>query len=169
MTPLIRSLTTLPVIIGSFILMVVIGMSFAPVQSAIDGPLLDMIWTGDAARARLNEMTEVQKTAHFWGTILNDTAYPLAYGAFFAGLAGRFAPPRVTGLVMLPALMTVIADLAENTVQALALTGQPGLLTLKTVLTPLKFGLFLTAAILALVLAIAAFVRWIMRRRGPSR
>ena len=74
MSALLRWLTSVPAIITSFVLMVLIGLSFAPVQALIDGPLLDMIATGEAARVRLEEMSAVQKTAHFWASVLNDTA-----------------------------------------------------------------------------------------------
>ncbi|MEE2877898.1 MAG: hypothetical protein VX593_02735 [Pseudomonadota bacterium] len=169
MTGLLRLLTTAPVIVLSFVLMVLIGLSFAPVQSIIEGPLLDMIWSGDEAKVRLAEMSEVQRTAHFWGTVLNDTAYPLAYGAFFAGLAGRAVSERLRPFVMAPAFLTVLADLAENTVQAMALKGDADLLALKTYLTPLKFGLFMVAAALALGLGLFALARWFMRRRVRPR
>lgn len=169
MSTLLRWLTSVPAIIASFVLMVLIGLSFAPVQALIDGKLLDMIATGDAARVRLEEMSAVQKAAHFWATILNDTAYPIAYGAFFAGLAGRFVPARFRELAMLPALATAIVDLCENTVQALALSGSADLLGLKDVLTPLKFGLFVFSALLALGLSLLALVCWIMRRAREVR
>ena len=168
MSGLAGFLVRTPVIIGSFILMTLIGLSFAPVQAAIDGPLLDMVWTGEAAQARLAELNAAQRTAHFWGTVLNDTAYPLAYGAFFAGLAGRFAPRPWRVGVMVPAGLTVIADLAENTVQALALAGAADLLALKSILTPVKFGLFAASALLALAFAVIALANWIRGRRAPS-
>lgn len=169
MSALLRWLTSVPAIIASFILTVLIFLSFAPVQALIDGKLLDMIATGEAARVRLEEMSAVQKTAHFWATVLNDTAYPFAYGALFAGLAGRFVPARFRGLAMLPALVTAIVDLCENTVQALALSGSADLLGLKDVLTPLKFGLFAFSALLALSLSLLALIRWIMRRARGAR
>lgn len=169
MRGLAGALTRTPVIIGSFILMLLVGLSFAPTQSIIDGPLLDMVWTGEAAKLRLAEMSDAQRQAHFWATVLNDTAYPFAYGAFFAGLAGRFAPrPWRTGVIV-PAGLTMIADLAENTIQALALSGSADLLALKSVLTPLKFGLFIAAALLALAFAVIALANWIRGRRGPAR
>lgn len=169
MSALLRWLTSVPAIIASFVLMVLIGLSFAPVQALIDGPLLDMIATGEAARVRLEEMSAVQKTAHFWASVLNDTAYPIAYGAFFAGLAGRFAPARFRGWAMLPALAAAVVDLFENTVQALALSGSADLLDLKNVLTPLKFGFLVLAALLALSLSLLALIRWIMRRAAKDR
>ena len=39
------------------------------------------------------------------------------------------------------ALAVIVADLAENTTQAIALAGNESLIGLKDVLTPLKFGL----------------------------
>lgn len=148
-----------PVILLLLLAMVLVGMAFGPVQAALDGPLLDMIGSGEAARARLAEMGAPERRIHFWTTVALDTLYPLAYGGFLAGLAGRFAPLRWRGLVMLPAALTILVDLMENTVQALALAGVADLLALKTILTPVKFGLFGVAALLALALAGAALVR----------
>ena len=165
MTGLAGWLTRVPVILGLLIAMVFIGMRFAPLQQTIDGPLLDMIMTGQAAKARLAEMTDAQRTAHFWGTLINDTLYPIAYGGFLAGLAGRLAPGRWCALAMVPAFVTVLLDICENTVQMLALTGTADLLAAKTVLTPLKFGFFLISAVLAAGLALAALVRWISHRK----
>ena len=42
------------------------------------------------AREIVAGMTEAQRNAHFWVTVLLDTAYPLAYGGFFAAMALRF-------------------------------------------------------------------------------
>ncbi|MEQ9316953.1 MAG: hypothetical protein RLN72_13945, partial [Henriciella sp.] len=89
MTGFLNLLSRWQVILLCFVAMVLIGMSFAPVQDAIDGKLLDMIFSGEAAQARLAELSAEQREAHFWATVLNDTAYPLAYGGFFAGLAAR--------------------------------------------------------------------------------
>lgn len=138
------------VMVGLFVAMMAIGYSFSFVQTAAGGPLLDMIGTGAEAKARLAEMSADQKTAHFWGTVLNDTAYPLAYGGLFAGLIWRFAGTLRRWLVI-PALAVIVADLAENTTQAMALAGNGSLIGLKDVLTPLKFGLFFLAAIMVLI------------------
>jgi hypothetical protein len=158
-----------PVILVFFIAMLLIGMSFAPVRNAIDGPLLDMIWSGTEAEARLSELSLDQRKVHFWGTVINDTLYPLAYGGFFAGVAGRFTADRRRGLVIVPAVATIVVDLAENTVQALALSGSISLLSLKTVLTPLKFGLFAVSVLLALGLALAALLHWLSRRKSSRQ
>ena len=91
-----------------------------------------------------------QQQAHFWGTVLNDTAYPLAYGGLFAGLVWRFAGDLRRWLVF-PALAVIVVDLVENTTQAMALMGNESLIGLKDVLTPAKFGLFFLAAFCVLV------------------
>lgn len=129
---------------------VAVGAMFGPLQKQIEGPLLDMIWTGGAAVDRLGQMTAEQRTAHFWGTVLTDTAYPLAYGGLFIGLALRFGRGR--DWLAWPAILVIIVDLVENTVQALALSETVNLLTAKTILTPLKFGLFAVAALIAIYL-----------------
>ncbi len=153
------SLVRTPVLIITGILTLLVGASFAPVQAAMDGPLLDMAFTGEAARERLSGLSAEQRYLHFLGTVINDTLFPLAYGAFFAGLAGRFAPQQWRVWVMLPALLAVIADLAENTTQALALYGAADLLTLKSILTPLKFGLVGLSLLLAVGFVIFAVAR----------
>lgn len=149
-----RFLSRTPVLIALTLVTLAIMVSFRPVQAIAGEPLLDFLMTGAAAKERLAEMSARARTAHFWGTVLNDTAYPLAYGSLFAGLAFRFGRGRLVYGV--PALSAVILDLAENTVQALALSGSADLLALKTILTPLKFAMVAAAAGLALVLAARA-------------
>jgi hypothetical protein len=163
MSAVTRFLIRVPVIIVSFVAMILVGLSFMPVMQSIDGPLLDTLLSGEAARARLAEMTIEQRYIHFLGTVVNDTLYPFAYGSFFAGLAGRFAPEKLRGWVMLPALSAAVIDLVENTVQALALYGSIDLLNLKDVLTPAKYGLFMLAAIIAIGFAAFALARWLVK------
>lgn len=162
---MITFLVRIQVLIVMALLTVLIGLSFGPVQSAIEGPLLDMLFSGEAARARLAELSSEQRYIHFLGTVINDTLYPLTYGALFGGLAGRFAPERWRGWVMLPAFLTVIVDFCENTVQALALSGTADILGLKSVLTPMKFGLFGLSLLLAVGFVIFAIVRWLTGRK----
>lgn len=149
------------VLVGLFIAMMAIGYSFSFVQTAAGGSLLDMLGSGAEAKARLAEMSAEQKQAHLWGTVLNDTAYPLAYGGLFAGLVWRFAGTLRRWFVI-PSLAVIVVDLAENTTQAMALAGNDSLIGLKDILTPAKFGLFMLAALLVLVsvgLAIARRMR----------
>lgn len=152
-----RFLSRTPVLIASFLATVLVMLSFGPVREAAGKPLLDFLMSGAAANDRLAAMTYEAKTAHFWGTVLNDTAYPLTYGALFAGLAFRFGAPKL--IYGLPALSGVLLDLAENAIQALALSDTANLLILKTVLTPLKFAMVAAAAGLALVLMLRALLQ----------
>lgn len=148
------------VLLALFVAMMAIGYSFSAAQVAAGGDLLDMLWSGDEAKARLAEMSAEQKSAHFTATILNDTAYPLAYGGLFAGLIWRFAGSLRPWLVI-PALAVIIADLAENTTQAFALAGNESFIGLKDVLTPAKFGLFGVAALAVLIsIGLAVFRRF---------
>ena len=66
---------------------------------------------------------------------------------------------------MVPAFLIVILDLAENTVQMIALQGAGNYLWLKTYLTPAKFGMFGVAALLAGVLGLLALARFALRNR----
>ena len=132
-------------------------LSFAPAQQAAGKPLLDFLMTGAAANERLAAMSADAKQAHFWGTVLNDTAYPIAYGSLLAGLAFRFGAPKL--IYGLPTLSGVMLDLAENTVQALALSDTANLLFLKSIITPLKFAMVAVAAGLALALIVRALWR----------
>lgn len=151
------------VLVGLLVATLAIGYSFSSAQAAAGGPLLDMLWTGAEAKDRLAEMTTEQKTAHLWATLLNDTAYPLAYGGLLAGLIWRFAG-TVRGWFVGPAIAVIIADLAENMTQALALSGNESFIRLKDVLTPVKFGLFSLAAVLALVSLVLAGIRLVRNR-----
>lgn len=153
-------------LVALFVAMMAIGYSFSFVQTAAGGPLLDMMGSGADAKARLAEMSAEQKRSHFWGTVLNDTAYPLAYGGLFAGLIWRFAGDLRRWLVI-PALAVIVVDLAENTTQAMALIGNESLIGLKDVLTPAKFGLFFLAAVCVLVSVGLAIARR-LRNRPPA-
>ncbi len=156
-------LTRTPVLIGLFIATLLIGTSFYFVIQAIEGDLLDMIWTGDDAITRLNELSDAQKEAHLLGTVTLDVLYPFAYCALFVGLLCRLAWRWRWGLILLP-VMAALCDFAENTVQAMALSGRPSeILFVKDLVTPIKFyGLMATLAIIIL-LALVALVRYLRR------
>jgi hypothetical protein len=110
-------------------------------------------------------LSEAQRSAHFWVTVLLDTAYPLAYGGFFAAMALRFWG-KFGRLAALPAIATIIVDLTENTVQALALSGAADVLDAKDWLTPLKFGLLFLAAAIALIALVIAVVNIFRKRQA---
>ena len=134
-----------PVIWTSFVLMLVIGVGFSLFRPMVGGALLDMTSDPEAARTIIATMSDAQRTAHAWVTVLLDTAYPLAYGAFLGGLAlrffGRFG-------------------------RYVALAGWVDALDAKAWLTPLKFGLFFLAAGLAVIALLIGVVNLLRKRRA---
>ncbi|KCZ91091.1 MULTISPECIES: hypothetical protein [Hyphomonas] len=154
-----------PVIWTLFVLMIVIGAGFGVFSKAVGGTFLDMTASAVQAREILAGMTAEQRDVHFWVTVLLDTAYPLAYGGFLAGMALRFFGSFGKAAAV-PAFATIIVDLTENTVQALALKGSADVLDAKEWLTPLKFGLFFLAAAIALVALIIAIVNLFRRKQA---
>ncbi|MFZ5666681.1 MAG: hypothetical protein ACOY7L_15820 [Pseudomonadota bacterium] len=149
------------VIAISFAAMVLLGGLLRQTGAALGG-MLDLTLTGAEARALLDRLTPWQRDVHAHATLLYDGLYPLAYGAFFAGLAVRLggAKARWIALVMLGGM---VADYAENIVQLLALSGRADWLDAKTLLTPIKFALTGTAVAATMVLAIRA--TWARVRR----
>ena len=158
-------LTRTPVIWGLFIAMILIGAGFGFFNEAVGGTYLDTVTKGDLSRSLVASLSEAQRSAHFWVTVLLDTAYPLAYGGFLAAMALRFFG-KYGRLAALPALATAIVDLTENTVQALALSGAADALDAKDWLTPLKFGLFFLAAAIALIALLIAVVNIFRKRKA---
>lgn len=144
-----------PILIATGLAMLLIGASFGLVQPALGGTLLDMVITPEAAAALLASMSPAEKTVHLWTTLLLDTAYPLAYGAFFIGLIWRLGGRR---LAFLP-YAGMVADFLENSAQAAALAGWPDLLGAKIVLTPVKFALLGATLLVILVLIVRAILR----------
>ncbi|NBC21755.1 MAG: hypothetical protein GVY06_12045 [Alphaproteobacteria bacterium] len=145
-----------PVLVGSFIVFLVSGALFGVFMPAAGGDLLDMQMNGKAAQSLLAAMDSGERGAHVWITAVLDSVYPLAYGAVLAGLAWRLGG-RV--LLVVPALVAMLADFAENGVQIAALNGAAGLLAVKDIITPLKFGALALAALIAIVLILAAVLR----------
>lgn len=136
---------------------VVLTVAFESIRLQIGGALLDSMMNGTEARALLAGMSPEQKDTHFWATVLNDTAYPLAYGGFLIGAIWRFGG-ILRKWFIIPAVAAPILDLLENFVQALALSGNAALLGLKIILTPAKFGCILIAFVLVVTfLGIAGY------------
>ncbi len=117
---------------------------------SVGGVILDSLASVEDTSALLFSMSAAQKSSHFWMTLLLDYAFPVAYGAFFAGLALQFR--GWVGIILaVPAALVFGADVVENTVQLLALQGFDGLLFAKAYLTPAKFFLFNVAALIAVL------------------
>ena len=165
MTKLLDFLSSTKIIVTCFIAMIIIGVVFSYMPRFVGGELLDMQMNAADASTRLSEMSSWHKSNHIWVTLLLDSLYPLAYGGFLAGIAARFAKAW-RRIAVAPAFATIIVDFAENTVQVLALFGAENLLFLKNILTPIKFGCFFVAAILALMLLLIALVKWVLKTRN---
>ncbi|KCZ88373.1 hypothetical protein [Hyphomonas johnsonii] len=165
MNRLLDFISRTPVLIGSFILMIVVAAGFVWARGFMDGTFLDLEMSGPAAMQRLSEMTPDQRNVQFWTTLVLDTLFPLAYGGFFGGLAARFGGSRRL-LATLPMLLGVGFDFAENITQVLAVKGFDSLLAAKTFLTPVKFGLVDIGIVIGIVLALMALVRHLLKPRA---
>ena len=123
---------------------------------AYDLHIIDEISDPDQIRSVVAAMSAEQRSAHWWMTLVLDYFYPLAYGAFFAGMAYRFFG-KLGPWLALPALICIPADIIENTIQLFILSGNDGLIWVKAIVTPIKLATFIPAALIALVgLGIAA-------------
>lgn len=160
---MLETIQRTPVLWALFILQMIIGAAFGVFGEAAGGTLLDTISDPQTARELIAGLSEAQRSAHLWLTVGLDSLYPLAYGGFFAGMALRFYG-RFGKWAALPAFGTMIADFAENTIQALALSGMADLLSVKQILTSLKFGLFMVAGVIALIAVGIAVFRLIRSR-----
>ena len=154
-----------PVIWGLFVAAILIWLGFSIFAEAVGGTFLDTIANGERSRTLIAGLSEAQRSAHFRVTVFLDTAFPIAYGGFFAGMALRFFG-KYGRIAALPALATAIVDLTENTVQALALSGAADALDAKAWLTPLKFDLFYLAAGIALVALVIAIMNIFRKRQA---
>ena len=162
-----EKLTSLPVILFTLLAMVGIGASFAYFETLVGGELLDMSLSGRDALARLAEMNASEKQAHFWITLTADSLYPIAYGSFFTGATLRLANSLSFWLVI-PALVTVIADFSENAVQLLALNGYENMMLAKSVFSPVKFSAVFVMSLLFLVFIVVAISRKIKKNKSRS-
>jgi len=113
-----------------------------------DLQIIDEMSIPDQIRAAVAAMSEEQLSAHWWMTLVLDYFYPLAYGSFFAGLALRnFGDAGVWAAI--PAMIVVPADMIENTIQLLILSGDQSLIWVKAIVTPIKLVTFITAGLIA--------------------
>lgn len=133
----------------TFIAMMIIGAAFGVVMKKFGFTIIDEMYDPEKIRGHIAAFTPTQTKAHIWTTATLDVAYPLTYGAFFIGMAHRFWG-HISWWFILPALLVIPVDLTEGVVQVLALLGNDGVIDAKAILTPAKFILFITAALIAL-------------------
>lgn len=148
-------ITRTPVLWALFVLTIVLTGAFVALAPAVGGQFLDMSSAPADTRAVFDAMTASERSMHFWLTVLMDTAYPLSFGLFFAGMAWRFFG-KFGPFAAIPGFAVLIVDLTENTLQAITLSGAAYVLEAKEWVTPLKMNLFYLAALIAGVAACIA-------------
>ncbi len=159
---MIGLLTRTPVLWALFVLTVALFVGFNFWTPAVGGMILDTVGPVDEVQALLASMTDAQKASHFRMTLGLDMIFPLIYGGLFIGLIFRNFDKAARWLAI-PAFAVIPIDLAENTIQLMALQGNESLLGAKALLTPAKSLSFLVAALIALAGLVIATVR---RLRG---
>lgn len=157
-------ITRTPVLWTLFVLTVILFLGFGALAPMVGGQFLDMVSAPAETRAVLEAMTPAERRAHFWVTVLLDTAFPLSFGLLFAGMAWRFFG-KFGRFAAIPGFAVLIVDLTENTLQAITLSGAAYLLDPKEWVSPLKMNLFYLAALIALVAAGIALYRRVTREK----
>ena len=158
-------ITRTPILWTLFVLTVVIFVVFGVLAPMVGGQFLDMVSEPEGTRALFDAMTSSERTVHFWITVLLDTAFPLSFGLFFAGMAWRFFG-KLGPYAAIPGFVVLIVDLTENTLQAITLSGAAYVLEPKEWVSPLKMNLFYLAALIALVAAGIALYRVIAKKKA---
>ncbi len=158
-------ITRTPVLWTLFVLTVALTLAFGALAPMVGGQFLDMVSAPADTRAAYESMTAQQRTNHFWVTVLLDTAYPLSFGLFFAGMAWRFFG-KWGPLAAIPGFGVLIVDLTENTLQAITLSGAAYVLEPKAWVSPLKMNLFYLAALIALIAAAIAVFRLVAKKKA---
>lgn len=158
---MIRFLTRTSVLWGLAGLVFVISCSFAFIMHKYGFLLIDEMWDPEKIHQHIEQLTPLQQNAHIWTTATLDVAFPFAYGGLFAGLVWRFFG-KSGRLLAMPGLAAIPVDLAEGAVQIMALNGNTEVVFHKLWVTPIKLGLFVTAASFALIAIGVALWRKIM-------
>ena len=143
----------------AFIATLLITAAFPMAANTWDLTFIDALSDPAEVRAVIAAMSPAQLAAHAWLTATLDVAYPLAYGALFAGSAICFYPNWGQRLAWVFVAL-VATDLLEGVVQVLALTDVVDLIGAKAVLTPLKTVLFLVG----LVTTVVGWIIWLVAR-----
>ncbi|MEM1106856.1 MAG: hypothetical protein AAGH87_10745 [Pseudomonadota bacterium] len=149
---MLRRLGTLPVLAVSGTVMAVMhGAIYIFFLPATGGTLLDFALTGQTAADALAALKARPNAVgiHLYLSAGVDMVYAAAYGIFVAGLCFRYGGAG-GGWFALPIASAALCDLAENTVQVIALAGDPDVLWLKGLLTPAKFALAAIGSALAI-------------------
>lgn len=143
---------------GLFALFVLETIGFGVIMMVWDFHIIDEMSNPASIIAHIEAMSGLQRHVHVVMTATLDVAYPLTYGALFAGLALKVFRP----IFAVPSILAVLIDLTEGVVQVLALSGHMQFIWLKAYVTPLKLVFFISAAVIAII----ALVKLWRRRRA---
>ncbi len=160
-------ITRTPVLWTLLGLTIALTLAFGAFAPMVGGEYLDMVSAPADSRALFEALTPAERRAHFWLTLLLDTAYPLSFGLFFAGMGLRFFG-KWGKLAAIPGLAVLIVDLTENTLQWLTLSGAAYLLEPKAWITPLKMDLFYLGAVVALAGAGIGVYRMVTKAKSKA-
>ena len=113
---LLVPISDLRTIVAAVVVCIACFITFFCFRNRVGGKYLDEVVTSASAQKIIDRLNDVQRRWHIWLTILLDTVFPVSYGLLLAGLTLRFANPQHM-LLVLPACLTVLADIGENRVQ----------------------------------------------------
>ena len=116
------------------------------------------MYDADEILTHLAMLSSEQKGIHIVLTTTLDVVYPFIYGFFQAGMAYRYLG-NVGRWAALLSILCIPVDLIEGFSQVMLLLGDESFITLKTLVTPIKFGLFIPGLCCALVAGCLAFCR----------
>lgn len=135
----------------SAVLVLAVMTGFQFMRPSVGGQYLDTIMSPQALAMALSEMSGEQRAAHAQVTAWLDTLFPIAYVLLGSALLLRFARGglRTTGLFLL--IATAGLDLSENRMELILLDGGQVSLTIKTLITRVKFACLALAAACLLV------------------
>ena len=133
-----------------FLVTLIITLSFTVVMQVWGFMLIDEMFNVEQISEHIAALSDKQKQVHIWTTATLDVLYPLAYGSLFAGIALK-AFGRAGIYLALPSLLCIPVDLSEGYTQVMLLSGNDGFMGLKTIVTPIKFVLFFTGVVIAVV------------------
>ena len=148
--PILTYLSQTKTLWMTFWLTMVLTAAFGVVMYVGQFVIIDEMYIAEDIRAHIEAMTPRQRIIHAWMTGTLDVAYPLAYGAFFIGIAIKYF--RRFGLwLALPSILVIPTDLIEGFAQIMLLTGHDSFMGLKLIATPAKLVFFLLGLCITIV------------------
>lgn len=140
-----------------FVVSILMIVAIFWVAGLFEVTLLDEVSSPGQVRDMISAMSDTQRLVHGLITSTLDVIFPLAYGALFIGGALRYYP-KIGKYIVVVVLISVICDLIEGVVQVLALAGAVDLVSIKSVVTPVKTYTFLLGGLALIIGLVKALV-----------